>query len=188
MFLYPISYLIVPYIDFLPPSLSMVGVCGVLLVRITFGVLAYPCNAILLTNAAPSLLVLGAINGVAASAASISRALGPTITGMIYTQGLDWGMVGLAWWVNAGVCVLGGIQCLWMKEEDFDGNNKTGEIVIDEEVCWRVAAETQAAHAHNTGLVSGEEFISECTIARKTAGEEVANSFGEEGDMGGRSE
>ncbi|KAG0636165.1 major facilitator superfamily domain-containing protein [Tuber brumale] len=178
MFLYPISYLIVPYIDFLPPSLSMVGVCGVLLVRTIFAVLAYPCNAILLTNSAPSLLVLGAINGIAASAASISRALGPTITGMIYTQGLDWGMVGLSWWVNAGVCVLGGIQCLWMKEEDF--NNGTGEI--------NVAAEAQVAHAHTTGLVSGEEFISECAIARKVAGEEVANSLRGEGGMGGRRE
>ncbi|CUS07848.1 unnamed protein product [Tuber aestivum] len=134
MFLYPISYLIVPYIDFLPPSLSMAGVATVLLVRVTFSVLAYPCNAILLTNAAPSLLVLGAINGIAASAASLCRAFGPTITGLIYTQGLDWGMVGLAWWVNAGVCVIGGIQCLWMKEEDFDGSRKTGEIATDEEV------------------------------------------------------
>jgi len=134
MFLYPISYLIVPYIDFLPPSLSMVGVCAVLLVRITFSALSYPCNAILLTNAAPSLLVLGTINGIAASTASLCRAFGPTITGLIYTQGLDLGMVGLAWWVNAGVCVLGGIQCLWMEEGDLSDYHQTGEAITDGQV------------------------------------------------------
>ncbi|PWW78563.1 MFS general substrate transporter [Tuber magnatum] len=185
MFLYPISYLIVPYIDFLPPSLSMAGVGAVLLVRVTFSVLAYPCNAILLTNAAPSLLVLGSINGIAASAASLCRAFGPTITGIIYTQGLDWGMVGLAWWVNAGVCVLGGIQCLWMKGGGFGGDNKTGEIVTDEEVGWSVAVEAEVAHTTDTGLVAGDEWISELAIARKVASEEVANSFGEGGNTGG---
>ncbi|RPB03503.1 MFS general substrate transporter [Choiromyces venosus 120613-1] len=186
MFLYPISYIIVPYLNFLPPSLSMAGVYTVLLIKIIFSVHAYPCNAILLTNSAPSLLVLGAINGIAASTASICRAFGPTITGLIYTQGLDWGMVGLAWWVNAGVCVLGGIQCLWMKGEDFDSNNKTGEIVTDEEVGRSVAVEVQVAH--NTGLVAGEEHINEYAIVRKVADEEVANSFREELDMGGRRE
>ena len=141
MFLYPISYLIVPYIDFLPPSLSMAGVCAVLLVRIAFAVLAYPCNAILLTNAAPSFLVLGTINGIAASTASICRAFGPTITGLIYTQGLDLGMVGLAWWANAGVCVLGGIQCLWIEEKDFDSSHQTGEVFTDEETGRSVVVE-----------------------------------------------
>ncbi|CUS09630.1 unnamed protein product, partial [Tuber aestivum] len=117
MFLYPISYFRVPYIDFLPPSLSVAGAGTVLLVRVAFSVLAYPCNVILLTNAAPSLLVLSAIDGISAGAVSLCRAFGPTITGSIHTQGLGWGMVGLAWWVNAGICVTGGIQCLWMKEE-----------------------------------------------------------------------
>jgi len=141
MFLYPISYLIVPYIDFLPPSLSMAGVCAVLLVRIAFAVLAYPCNAILLTNAAPSLLVLGTINGIAASTASICRAFGPTITGLIYTQGLELGMVGLAWWANAGVCVLGGIQCLWMEEGDFDSSHQAGEVLTGGETGRSVVIE-----------------------------------------------
>jgi len=179
MFLYPISYLIVPYIDFLPPSLSMVGVCAVLLVRITFAVLSYPCNAILLTNAAPSLLVLGTINGIAASTASLCRALGPTITGLIYTQGLDLRMVGLAWWVNAGVCVLGGIQCLWMKEGDFGDNHQTWEAVTDGGVGRSVAVEGQAAHI--TGVVAGEECINEHTMARKVADNEGTNHLGEAG-------
>ncbi|PUU78672.1 major facilitator superfamily domain-containing protein [Tuber borchii] len=178
MFLYPISYLIVPYIDFLPPSLSMAGVYAVLLVKIVFAVLSYPCNAILLTNAAPSLLVLGTINGIAASTASICRAFGPAITGVIYTQGLDLGMVGLAWWANAGVCVLGGIQCLWMEEGDFYSNHQTGEVVTDGETGRSVVART-------TRFVAGEE-CNEHTMAHKVADEEDANSFTEEADMGGR--
>jgi len=103
MFPHTISCLIVPCIDFLPPSFSMVGVCAAFLVRITFAILSYPCNEILLTNAAPSLLVLGTISSIAASTASLCRVFGPTITGLIYTQGVYLGIVGLARWVNAGV-------------------------------------------------------------------------------------
>ncbi|KAA8906098.1 major facilitator superfamily domain-containing protein [Sphaerosporella brunnea] len=136
MFTYATSYIIVPYLDWLPEgNIQKIGVYVVLAIKITYGVLAYPCNAILLTNSAPSLLVLGAINGIASSCASLARAISPTVTGMIYSFGLDINCVGLAWWVNAGVCIIGAVQAISMKQEDFDREPEDLDImsVIDEE-------------------------------------------------------
>ncbi len=113
---WPLLYVLVPYLVLLPRQLRMTGLAVCLLVKVTSQVLAYPSNAILLTNSAPSMLVLGAINGVAASTASLSRAFGPTLSGLIHSVGLRWGCSGLAWWSSALVCVIGAIECLWMQE------------------------------------------------------------------------
>jgi hypothetical protein len=85
---YIISYALVPYLDFLPEYLQRTGIYLLLAIKIIYGVLAYPCNAILLTNSAPSLLVLGAINGIAASCASLARAISPTVTWSVGRGGL----------------------------------------------------------------------------------------------------
>lgn len=171
MIIYPVAYIIVPYLNFLPTEYSMIGVYFVLFIKILFSILAYPCNAILLTNAAPSLLVLGTINGMAASTASIFRAFGPTVTGLIYAKGLDIGVVGLAWWVNAGVCVLGGVQSLWMLPDQFDVHHPEVEAEeIDEETIGQIAAEVQIAHV---GVSSTEGFMDEYGVVKRVAEEEV---------------
>lgn len=69
--------------------------------------MAYPSNAILLANSAPSKQVLGTINGVAASTASLCRALGPTLSGFLYAMGLQSGYSGLAWWFSGLVTIAG---------------------------------------------------------------------------------
>lgn len=113
---WPLLYFLLPYLVLLPNRLQMVGVYACLLWRVTAQVLAYPSNAILLTNSAPSMLVLGAINGVAASTASLCRAFGPTVSGVIHSWGLKMGYTGLAWWAGGLVCLLGAIESLWMSE------------------------------------------------------------------------
>lgn len=171
MITYPIAYITVPYLKFLPKEYSIIGIYFVVVVKILFSVHSYPCNAILLTNAAPSFLVLGAINGVAASTASIFRAFGPTVTGLIYAWGLDVGMIGLAWWVNGGVCVLGGLQTIWMTADKFDVQHPEVESdEIDEEAVDRIAAEVQIAHV---GVSSTEGFIDEYQIVKKAAEDEI---------------
>lgn len=135
---WPILYLIVPYMVLLPPRLQMPGVYLCLFWRVTAQVLAYPSHAILLTNAAPSMLVLGAINGVAASTASLSRAFGPTVAGFINSWGLKLGCTGLAWWVNGLVCVLGALESMLLRptrgrmdhDEDGDEENAVTEPLI----------------------------------------------------------
>ncbi|KAM7218564.1 tetracycline:hydrogen antiporter [Rhypophila decipiens] len=113
---YPLLYLITPYTVLLPESLHMAGVYGLIVLKCTYATLAYPSNAILLTNSAPSTLSLGTINGVAASTASLARAFGPTISGSLYALGLDNGYSGLAWWVTALVTIGGAYISLSITE------------------------------------------------------------------------
>lgn len=104
---YFILYFLTPYLVLLTGESRMVGVYIAVFWRCTFSSMAYPSNAILLTNAAPSHQTLGTINGVAASTASLCRAFGPTISGFLYSMGMTAGYSGLAWWVN-GLVAIGG--------------------------------------------------------------------------------
>lgn len=109
-------YIAVPYLVLLPHGLRMSGLAVVLIIKVTLQSLSYPSNALLIANSAPSLLVLGTINGVAASAASLARAFGPTLSGFIQSAGSSVGYSGLAWWVSALVAVLGAFECVLMTE------------------------------------------------------------------------
>jgi hypothetical protein len=178
MFTYPICYILVPYLDWLPERFQMVGIYCILAVKIIHAVLSYPCNAILLTNTAPSLLILGAINGVAASCASLARAFSPTLTGMVYSRGLDINMVGLAWWVNSLVCVLGGAQALVMKHSDFEypptedteGQNG-GQSAQD------IAVGTEVSYV-NVPIRRTGETLDEYGLVRSVAEDEIASLSG----------
>ena len=116
MLVWPMLYLLVPYTVLLPHQLQMPAIYFCLLTKITFHVHAFPSNSILLNNAVPSKLVLGTINGVAASTASLSRALGPAITGSVNAFGLRVGCNGLAWWLNGIVCAIGAAESFWIPE------------------------------------------------------------------------
>lgn len=113
---YPLLYVIVPYLVLLPPGPRMLGLVLVLLWKVTHQALSYPSNMLLLTNSAPSLLVLGFVNGVAASAASLSRAIGPTVSGLIQSAGLKVGYLGMPWWASGAVAVIGAVESLWLRE------------------------------------------------------------------------
>lgn len=113
---WPLLYLVVPYLVFLPLKLQTTGIMICLLWRITAQVLAFPAMAILLTNSAPSMMVLGLVNGVAASTASLSRAFGPTFSGTLFSWGSSMGYTGLAWWAAGVISLIGAIQSLGMEE------------------------------------------------------------------------
>ena len=113
---WPLLYLLVPYLVLLPQRLQMPGVYICLLWKITAHVFAFPSNAMLIKRSAPSFLVLGVINGVGASTASLARALGPTVTGLIHSWGLDIGSNGVAWWACGVVCTIGALESLWIEE------------------------------------------------------------------------
>lgn len=116
--IWPPLYLAVPYLILLPTKLQMPAAYIALISKITFHVIAFPSTAILLANAAPSSSVLGCINGAAASTASLSRAFGPTITGLLHSKGLESGYSVLAWWACGLVCVVGAVQSFWMEEPE----------------------------------------------------------------------
>lgn len=130
---YPLLYIVTPYMVLLPESFRMAGVYVLVIWKCTFATMAYPSNAILLTNSAPSLLMLGTINGVAASTASLSRAFGPTISGILFSAGLRLGYSGLAWWCSALITVVGAVISLRMTDE---GGRMDAEEIDDEELSY----------------------------------------------------
>ncbi|KAM0328212.1 hypothetical protein ACHAQA_005620 [Verticillium albo-atrum] len=109
-------YLTTPYLVLLPENFRMAGIYLMVIWKCTFSTMAYPANAILLTNSAPNLTTLGTINGVAASTASLCRAFGPTISGFLYAMGLETGYSGLAWWTSAAITIVGAFLSLQITE------------------------------------------------------------------------
>ncbi|ODA76351.1 hypothetical protein RJ55_08197 [Drechmeria coniospora] len=106
-FSYFALYLVTPYLVLLPDGLRMPAIYLLVIWKCTYATMAYPNNAILLANAAPSRQVLGTINGIAASTASLCRAVGPTLSGFLYAVGLESGYSGLAWWFSGFVTIVG---------------------------------------------------------------------------------
>ncbi|KAI9706082.1 MAG: hypothetical protein M1836_005488 [Candelina mexicana] len=154
---YPILYFAVPYLVLFPENLRMASIYFCLIWKVTAQALAYPANAILLTNAAPSMLVLGAINGIAAATASLCRAFGPTVSGLIHSAGLDKGYSGLAWWVCALVCVIGAVETSWMVETAVrldNGDESDEEAELSESLMDQLAIESAIAAA---GVRSADE-------------------------------
>lgn len=109
-------YLVTPYLVLLPDNMRMPAIYILVVWKCTFSTMAYPSNAILLANSAPSKQVLGTINGIAASTASLCRALGPTVSGLLYSLGLKTGYSGLAWWFSGLVTVVGAYLSLQITE------------------------------------------------------------------------
>lgn len=125
---YFLIYLTTPYLVLLPKHLQLAGVYLMIIWKCTFATMAYPTNAILLTNAAPSMTTLGTINGVAASTASLCRAFGPTISGLLYALGLQTGYSGLAWWSTALVTIGGAYISLQIQETRGRLDEKTDDV------------------------------------------------------------
>lgn len=114
--LYPTTYLIVPFISALPPSLISPGVYLSLFLQGLFGILVFPCALILLKNATPSPLVLGRVNGAAMSACCLARTVSSPLVGVVYSAGGS----AAAWFFLAGCAVLGALQLVWVPKEHVD--------------------------------------------------------------------
>ena len=130
-FSYPLLYFTAPYILLLPEPLRTAALVPLLLWKCTWSTCSYPATAILLANSAPSLVMLGVINGAAASAASLNRALGPTVAGYLHSKGQDWGYAGLSWWCTAIVAGAGAALSLYLSDKNNRDDMKND--VVDEE-------------------------------------------------------
>lgn len=163
---YPILYLTTPYLVLLPENLQMIGIYFVVIWKCTFSTMAYPANAILLTNSAPSLLMLGTINGVAASTASLARAFGPTVSGFLFGVGLDAGYSGLAWWCSALIAIFGAV--LSMRMTDKGGRMDVQDEKVDEEL--------------EMGFEDHVAALDEALVAESTRSEESRRSANDRSD------
>ena len=115
---YPLLYLLVPYLTVLPEPLRMPGMYVAIVWKVTAQAFAFPPMQILLANSAPSKRILGTLNGTAASSASLCRAIGPTVSGLIQSLGLSVGCLGLPWWSGSLVACIGAMLSLFLVEEN----------------------------------------------------------------------
>ncbi|KAK4126177.1 MFS general substrate transporter [Parathielavia appendiculata] len=145
--LYPLLYFFTPYIVLLPESLRMASVYMIVIWKCTFSTLAYPSNAILITNSAPTTLTLGTINGAAASTASLCRALGPIVSGLLYTMGMESGYSGLSWWVTGLVTIGGALVGMKITEPRGRMDEKDDIEAVTESQATRDSAGTSERHA-----------------------------------------
>ena len=113
---YPLLYILVPYLTLVPVNYRMPAVYAILVWKVTAQAFAFPSNNMMLANSIPK-RQRGTFNGVAQSSASLARAIGPTFSGLLEAAGLAKGMLGLPWWVNAFVAVLGAVLSLCMIEQ-----------------------------------------------------------------------
>lgn len=148
LLLFPISYLLAPYLAVIPSSTAppapasgawiWLGITLVLAVQVTARTFALPSTAILVNNCCPHPSVLGSVHGIAQSVSSLTRTVGPVVAGWLYGVGLNWGVVGLAWWCMSCVALVGAVagrfvregsgQEIWL-EGDEEGKDSDGDGV-----------------------------------------------------------
>lgn len=132
--MFPITTFLIPFTALLPTSASQQIVLSlILMVKSCATIFAFPCSAIMLTNSASTLRVLGRLNGVATSFCAIGRAIGPAIGGWAFTLGVDIGYVILPWWTLTAISLICLIPVSQLVEmEGFAADNVESDSQTDE--------------------------------------------------------
>ncbi|RPA76006.1 MFS general substrate transporter [Ascobolus immersus RN42] len=86
--IFPLTYLAAPYTVLIPNLQTGAYVLiGITILKKIGEVFAFPCSTIMVTNSAPSLRVLGTLNGIVTSLGALARGVGPTVGGALFTWG-----------------------------------------------------------------------------------------------------
>jgi len=135
--LFPIAYSLAPYITLLPSSslppkeasgiIIWLGIVVVLAIQVMARTFALPGMTILVNNACPHPSVLGTLHGIAQSISSGMRTIGPAVTGWLYGKGLQWGVVGTAFWFLTTVACVGFLAGSFVRE------GSGHEIILDDD-------------------------------------------------------
>ncbi|KAF3916873.1 hypothetical protein ABW20_dc0110243 [Dactylellina cionopaga] len=118
LLLYPVAYLLAPFLAMLPSTeedinkpaagaVVWIGIIAASCIQVTARTFASPGNVILLINSVENRKALGTVNGLGSSVSSLSRAVGPFTAGWGYGVALEKGVVGAVWWVMALVAMSG---------------------------------------------------------------------------------
>lgn len=137
LLVFPVTYFATPYLAAVASSTAAplpaagaalwAALLAILAVQSTARSMALPAGAMLLNAACPDPGVLGTVNGIGASVAAGARGLGHLLmTGWLYGVGLENGVVGVAWWVMAGIATMAAIAAACVPEPP------AGEPVADE--------------------------------------------------------
>jgi MFS family permease len=131
----PVVYLLAPFSTLVPSVLGAeITLFCLWLIKGLCSTFAFPCSTILLTNSAPSLRVLGTINGIATSVSAIGRAAGPTYAGSLFTWGTKEGFILAPFWGLSLVAALSTIPTWWLVEGDGFGHDDDEEDEEEEEI------------------------------------------------------
>lgn len=125
--IFPLAYVLTPFLALLSGPLMWFGVALVLLLQVSARTFALPGSVILLTNSVEHRAVMGTIQGCATSLASASRAVGPVLAGALYALGLEGGVVGGVFWGMAGVAGVGAWSTWFIREGKGIVQEETGE-------------------------------------------------------------
>lgn len=101
--LFPIPYLMLPFISAAPTNLTSPLIYVSLITQSFVGIIIYPAALILLKEATPSPQVLGRVNGLAMSGCCLARTISPPLVGIVYSAGGS----GAAWFTIAGSAIVG---------------------------------------------------------------------------------
>ncbi|KAI5293809.1 hypothetical protein KEM52_005186 [Ascosphaera acerosa] len=133
LWLFPVSYIILPYLAVLggPTPLAKAGVTLVIALKTIAGSFAFNDIPILLNEATPSNDLLGYVNGIGQTAVNAARAVGPLIMGLTTSFGQTIGIGGLGWFMLAVVAAVGVFQGYYISDPeqhlDLDGVDNDGD-------------------------------------------------------------
>ncbi|KPI36184.1 uncharacterized protein AB675_8899 [Cyphellophora attinorum] len=118
LFVYPLAYAIAPYLSLLVNHriLLWLGIVLVASLQVGARTFAAPGVVLLTNNASPSPQVLGTVHGMGAATSSMFRTVGPIVVGHWYSQGLEEGVVGKAWWLLSLVALVGVVPSYWARD------------------------------------------------------------------------
>jgi hypothetical protein len=126
--LFPIAYVLTPYLAVIPSAtptpgqasgpLIWIAITIVLSIQVLARTFALPATAILVNNCSPHPSVLGTIHGIGQSVSAGTRTIGPIVAGWLYGIGLDRGVVGTAWWALAAFALIGAVAGRWVRDGD----------------------------------------------------------------------
>ncbi|KAL7907030.1 major facilitator superfamily domain-containing protein [Trichoderma velutinum] len=128
MHLFPLAYLIMPYLSVVhsssePPQAKTgiaiwLSICAVLFIHVLGVIIALPSGFILTNNCSPHPSVLATVHGIGHSVSSLARTIGPIIGGFVYGFGLSIGYVSLAFWMLGCVAASACYASLLVKDAD----------------------------------------------------------------------
>jgi len=117
--IFPVVYLLTPFTALIQNPLHRYMVFLTLMfIKGIAVIVAFPCTTIMLTNSATSVRILGTLNGFATSFSGLGRAIGPALTGAIFSIGVQRGYIIAPWWFLAGIAAVGAIPSLFIIEGD----------------------------------------------------------------------
>ncbi|KAI0022328.1 major facilitator superfamily domain-containing protein [Xylariomycetidae sp. FL0641] len=135
--LYPLCYVVMPFLSAFPPSLVSPGIYGSMILQCLFGIIVIPCALILIKDATPSPVVLGRVNGLAMSGCCLARTLSPPLVGIIYAHAGS----AMAWFSCAAVAAFAIIQLLWVPRKHVRN------VVVDPMVLTKTTSHASAAES-----------------------------------------